>query len=113
MASNYDNLDSDGFQQSIMDSSIQNAIKNYISAGPQPPTESPVEIFNRIYKDIKSTKGESKKKLDVKSMLESLFPQEKVKEPFDERKVLIKLRSILNQEDFAGMFKDPIVGEIL
>jgi hypothetical protein len=86
-------------------------------------------------KDGKSSKGP----LDPAQMLASLFTDKPAREPFDDvrysscmyiyyifsslslnsiitryfqRKVMIKLRQVLNPEDFAGLFKDPMIGDI-
>ena len=76
-------------------------------------TKSPTETFKDLYEEIKSKKNESNK-LDAKKMLESLFEfdAKPIREPFDDKKVITKLREVLSTEDFSALFKDPNVGDI-
>jgi hypothetical protein len=106
----------DTFEESLMDISIQNAVKNFIEEAPKDPEISPLEVFQQMYKDIKAKKVgvNGTTALDPKSMLESLFPATDVgNDPFDERKVMIKLRNIMHEDDFKDMFKNPAVGDFL
>lgn len=74
---------------------------------------SPTETFKELYEVIKSKKNESNQ-LDAKTILESLFEfdAKPIREPFDDRKVMTKLRDVLSTEDFSSLFKDPNIGDI-
>ena len=74
--------------------------------GPAPDVK-----FNRIYDDIKSNK-KSNKTLDATAMLQELFPPPDLKNPFDERKVMMKLKNSMNEEDFKQLFLDNNIGDI-
>lgn len=104
---------------------------------------SPVEKFRMMYEEIKkkdqgsslttvdtSTSKDSTRKdkpvgteaHEVKeeayqakaaNMLEGLFGGEQSKDPFDERKVMMKLKQMLDIEDFKGLFLDPKIGDYL
>ena len=72
-----------------------------------------------LIQSIKLSKGDTtaaeaapKRKLDPAEILASLFTDKPVREPFDDRKVMMKLRQVLTVEDFAGLFKDPMIGDI-
>ena len=51
--------------------------------------------------------------LDSAAMLADLFSDSQKKDPFDERKVMMKLRKMLKTEDFTEHFKDPNIGDFL
>ena len=51
--------------------------------------------------------------LDSAAMLADLFSDSQKKDPFDERKVMMKLRKMLKTEDFTELFKDPNIGDFL
>ena len=51
--------------------------------------------------------------LDSTAMLADLFSDSQKKDPFDERKVMMKLRKMLKTEDFTELFKDPNIGDFL
>lgn len=86
----------DNFSETIMDESIQSAVRNMINEEPKAPRPSPSETFDKIYANIKTKKyteisnntqsdtGKDLFPLDPKTMLEELFPVDKVKDPFDE-----------------------------
>lgn len=76
-------------------------------------SKSPTETFKELYEAIKSKKNESNQ-LDAKKMLESLFEfdAKPIREPFDDKKVITKLREVLSTEDFSSLFKDPNIGDI-
>ena len=46
-------------------------------------------------------------------MLESLFGGEQAQDPFDERKVMMKLKNMLDLEDFKELFIDPKIGDYM
>mgnify|MGYP000448137573 CR=1 FL=1 len=75
---------------------------------------SPSEKFKQIYNSIKASDGTDKNTtiLNATAMLASLFPEEKLSTPFDERKVMMKLRRDLDEQDFKDTFLSPEVGEI-
>ena len=120
-----------------MDRSIAMAVKSLLDEGPKEPELSPVEKFNQIYRvrargelmvppflqltplinqtqGIKSREkdGKTLAQLDSAAMLADLFSDSQKKDPFDERKVMMKLRKMLEEEDFQDLFKDPNVGDI-
>ena len=51
--------------------------------------------------------------LDSTAMLADLFSDSQKKDPFDERKVMMKLRKMLKTEDCTELFKDPNIGDFL
>ena len=63
---------------------------------------------------IKSRSKDSKTpvQLDSAAMLADLFSDSQKKDPFDEKQVMMKLRKMLEDEDFQDLFKDPNVGDI-
>jgi hypothetical protein len=107
-----DDVDIDLIVESVMDQSVEKAVKQMIEEGPKVDEEAtPAEKFNMLYKDIKSKKNETTS-MDSTQMLAALFTEGQTKDPFDERKVMMKLRNMLHKEDFEGLFKDPVVGDI-
>lgn len=62
-------------------------------------------------KDDKDKTG-SLVKFDSTAMLADLFSDSQKKDPFDERKVMMKLRNMLAGEDFQDLFKDPNIGDV-
>lgn len=104
-------LDIQYIAESVMDQSIERAVKQMLSDGPKEPEISPLERFNSMYKDIKSKKNGTT--LDPALMLSQLFTDEAGIDPFDERKVMFKLRNILEREDFDDLFNDPSIGDWL
>jgi hypothetical protein len=106
--------------ESLLDKSIESAVRQMIDEGlgkdkSQEPT--PVEKFQSLYLELKTRdrkqttlKGTN---LDAAVMLEKLLGGEQAKDPFDERKVMIKLRNVLTPEDFYDLFKDPTIGDWL
>ena len=106
--------------ESLLDKSIETAVRQMIDEGlgkdkSQEPT--PVEKFQSLYLELKTRdrkqstlKGTN---LDAAAMLEKLLGGEQAKDPFDERKVMIKLRNVLTPEDFYDLFKDPTIGDWL
>ena len=64
-----------------------------------------------MYNTIKAAKKDDKK-ADAASMLKSLFPEQNLSTPFDERKVMIKLRKDLDEQDFKDTFINKNVGDI-
>lgn len=73
---------------------------------------SPSEMFNEMYNTLKAGNDGDKEELDAMDMLQKLFPVVEEKEPFDERKVMMKLKRILDEEDFNDMFRDKSIGDI-
>lgn len=71
-----------------------------------------------VHQDLKSRNNDDKNntgsavKLDSAVMLADLFSDSQKKDPFDERKVMMKLRTMLAGEDFADLFKDPNIGDV-
>lgn len=106
-------------EESSIDKSIEKAVQAIIEEGLGNNREaelSPVEKFQRMYLDIKSRKDNKNQvevKMDHAVMLEQLLGGEQTKDPFDERKVMMKLRNMLNQEDFKDLFLDPTIGDWL
>ena len=106
--------------ESLLEKSIETAVRQMIDEGlgkdkSQEPT--PVEKFQSLYLELKTRdrkqttlKGTN---LDAAAMLEKLLGGEQAKDPFDERKVMIKLRNVLTPEDFYDLFKDPTIGDWL
>lgn len=101
----------DSFEQSILDESIQHAVKNLLAQPKQPEIE-PLEVFNDMMRNIMTKTKKSSEKPDAKAMLEKLFPKDEGKDPFDE-KVVIKLYRMMEKEDFDQVFRDPIIGDYL
>jgi hypothetical protein len=79
--------DMDNFSESLMDESIQQAVKNLANL-PKAPEINRLEVLDQLVKEIKSKgyndKSPKSKGLDAKAMLEALFPIEPSKDPFDE-----------------------------
>ena len=113
----------DVIPETALNAAIEDAVQRIIddalkgSSDLVEPEKSPVEKFQQMYREIKATKRERKDgtvaKMDSAVMLENLLGGEQTKDPFDERKVMMKLRSMLNQEDFKDLFLDPKIGDIL
>ena len=101
--------------ETVLDQSIEKAVKQLISDGLMVPQIDPVEKFNTMYKEIKSRKNgtATAKSFDSTKMLEELFPESQQNDPFDEKKVMLKLRTMLGGEDFQQLFEDPSIGEWL
>jgi len=51
--------------------------------------------------------------LSSEEMLSRIYTDAQRPDPFDDRKVMFKLRNILTREDFNDMFNDPNVGDWL
>ena len=68
-----------------------------------------------MYKEIKSRKNGTvtASSFDSTKMLQELFPDSQQNDPFDEKKVMLKLRTMLGGEDFQQLFEDPSIGEWL
>jgi hypothetical protein len=96
-----------------IDKSIQLAVQKLVDAGPKEPMLTRTETFDRLYNDIKTKKNESTTKLDHTSMLAALFADSQKKDPFDEKKVMMKFRTMLKNEDFEKLFRDPLIGDFL
>jgi hypothetical protein len=60
-----------------------------------------------MYMDIKTRKNGTTP-LDPATMLAQLFAEEPSRDPFDERKVMLKLKNILTPEDFKELFSSDI-----
>ena len=69
----------------------------------------PAASFNKIYDNIKSKKNTT---LNANDMLNELFPPSDMKNPFDERKIMMKMKTQMDKEDFEGTFLDKNVGDI-
>ena len=70
---------------------------------------SPEAKFSAIYESIKTS---NTTQLDAAKILADLFPAEKLSTPFDERKVMIKLRQSMDDEDFKKTFLNKDVGDV-
>lgn len=112
--------------EALIDRSIEKAVQQIIEeglgGGDKKATEpTPVEKFQQMYLDIKARKkGQTQTQpapgspaLDAAVMLEALLGGEQAKDPFDERKVMMKLRTMLDTQDFSDLFKDPTIGDWL
>jgi hypothetical protein len=42
-----------------------------------------------------------------------LFSDSQRKDPFDEKKVMMKFRTMLKNEDFESLFRDPLIGDFM
>ena len=125
---------SDELNESLLDKSIQNAVSNLIKDVEREDKYgtngqlklTPEQKFVEMYKQIKEeslqdgqveerTAGGSLEQQQQRaaSMLESLFGGEQAKDPFDERKVMMKLKNMLDLEDFKELFLDPKIGDYL
>ena len=112
--------------ETLIDRSIEKAVQQIIEEGlgggdKKAPEPTPVEKFQQMYLDIKARKkGQTQTQpapgspaLDAAVMLEALLGGEQAKDPFDERKVMMKLRTMLDTQDFSDLFKDPTIGDWL
>lgn len=114
----------DVIEASTLDNTIEDAVQRIIEDALRGTSNTdkkgeltPVEKFQNMYREMKSTKRERKDgsvgKLDSAVMLEELLGGTQTLDPFDERKVMMKLRSMLNQEDFKDLFLDDKIGDWL
>lgn len=111
---NESDVDIDLVTDSVIDHSIEKVVKQMLGEPEKGPDFSPLDTFNDIYNELKAKKStDSSRKLNATDMLERLFPDDQTGEPFDERKVMIKLRNILDSKDFEELFKDPSIGDWL
>jgi hypothetical protein len=123
--------------ESLLEKTVQEAVSNLVR---KVETEgkfnedgtaklSPEQAFAEIYRKIKeesrrqneegaangssssSTLEQQQEK--AAEMLESLFGGEQARDPFDERAVMMKLKNMLNLEDFKELFIDPKIGDYL
>jgi hypothetical protein len=110
-----EDLDIQFVTETVLDQSIEKAVKQLISDGLNIPQIDPVEKFNTMYKDIKSRKNgtATASSFDSTKMLQELFPDSQQNDPFDEKKVMLKLRTMLGGEDFQQLFEDPSIGDWL
>jgi len=81
---------------------------------------SPLEIFQSLYRDLKQRNRQnndastrSSPVLSSEEMLSRIYTDAQRPDPFDDKKVMFKLRNILTREDFNDMFNDPNVGDWL
>ena len=126
LSSNDDNRDIKVNQDRLDDDAMDVFLSGYMEEGSvednvkklmgEPATfnddgPSPDVKFNKIYNDIKSNK-KSNKTLDATAMLQELFPPPDLKNPFDERKIMMKLKNSMNEEDFKQLFLDKNIGDI-
>ena len=113
----------DVIDESIMDHGISVAINQLIkdvsireNGTPAEPKQTPTERFQQMYIDLKA-EDEDKNRVEPQdraaAMLDKLFGGEQTTDPFDERTVMMKLKQIMNPEDFIGLFKDPTIGDYL
>ena len=109
-------------EETVIDKSIEKAVRQIIEEGlgkNKEPELTPVEMFQGMYREIKSrNKQESKRvamdsKVEAAVMLEKLLGGDQCKDPFDERQVMMKLKNMLVKEDFTELFKDPTIGDIM
>ena len=131
----------DELGQSLLDESIQNAVNNLIKKVEYESTFeedgsrklTPEEKFQEMYRRLKEESSKAKESDDAESetstsiaggsleqqqekaavMLDQLFGGEQAKDPFDERKVMMKLKNMLHIEDFKELFLDPKIGDYL
>ena len=132
-----DSFLSDELDESLLDQSIQNAVNNLIKDveardkfGKDGKKKlNPEQKFVQMYRQIKEEGQKGKDNSEVgkntenvsleqqqeraADMLESLFGGEQAKDPFDERKVMMKLKNMLDLEDFKELFIDPKIGDYL
>ncbi len=106
-------LDLNLISETAIDQSIERAVKQLLDEGTKAPVKAPTEIFNEMYLNLKEKNSKNNTKLDPEAMLAQLFPDEQAKDPFDERKVMIKLRQMLDKGDFDDLFLDPTIGDWL
>lgn len=106
-------LDLNLISETAIDQSIERAVKQLLGEGFKAPEKAPTEIFNDMYLNLKNKKSNNSTSLDPAAMLAQLFPDEQAKDPFDERKVMIKLRQMLDKGDFDDLFLDPTIGDWL
>lgn len=106
-------LDLNLISETAMDQSIERAVKQLLDEGTKAPAKAPTEIFNEMYLNLKDKNSKNSTSLDPEAMLAQLFPDDQTKNPFDERKVMIKLRQMLDKGDFDDLFLDPTIGDWL
>ena len=108
--------------EAATDKSLEEAIRVIIGQGlvnakSETVELTPVEKFEQLYKELQLRDGNgpsgTRNKMDAGNMLEHLLGGEQTKDPFDERKVMIKLRNILDSDDFKELFLDPAIGDWL
>lgn len=105
--------------ESLLGESVSSSINKMIAtAHKEGQSEmSPVEKFQGIYEDIKSSKSKSERndignKPDASKMLEDLFSDTMKPDPFDDKKVMFKLKELLGDDDFKKVFvNDPAIGD--
>jgi hypothetical protein len=109
-------------EETVIDKSIEKAVRQIIEEGlgkNKEPELTPVEIFQGMYREIKSRNKQESNIVAVDSkeeaavMLEKLLGGDQCKDPFDERQVMMKLKNMLVKEDFTELFKDPSIGDIM
>ena len=106
---------------SIMSRTIEESVQKLIEGDKSDNEIDPVVKFQEIYATLKNSKGkgqgnnstQSGETLDPAALLEQLFPTKKISTPFDERKVIVKVRSELNPEDMIGIFKGNEIGDLM
>eukprot|EP00981_Chlorochromonas_danica_P002529 scaffold487_cov178-Ochromonas_danica.AAC.17 len=97
---------------SAIDNSIIQAVQRLVRDKDEykPPELTPLEKFQKICQEIKDSKEKGEEvNMDGGAILRRIFEAHIVREPFDERKVMIKLHKMMKPEDFDGIFKDPVV----
>lgn len=97
--------------EQAVDQSLEKAVKQMVGSVSS-STIDPVDKFNTMYKSLKANGKNKTKTFDASEMLLELFPVEEAKDPFDEKKVIMKLRQMLDAEDFKGLFLDANVGDL-
>ena len=104
---NIDNVD-------MGEQAVEDAVKIMLNfnATSKKNIPSPSETFKDFYESIKLKKNNQTNQLDATQILESLFTEKPVREPFDDRKVITSLRQVLNTDDFSALFKDPNIGDL-
>jgi hypothetical protein len=114
--------------ESFMDQHIEETVAKMLVSDRNIKSEkTPEEKWSDIYQTLKSSgiKSSSKKaeavtvnstttarRMTAEQMLAILFPVEKLSTPFNEAKVMVKLRQDMNVKDFEDTFKDPNIGDI-
>ena len=97
--------------EQAVDQSLEKAVKQMVGSVSS-STIDPVDKFNTMYKSLKANGKNKTKRFNASEMLLELFPAEEAKDPFDEKKVIIKLRQMLDAEDFKGLFLDANIGDL-
>lgn len=105
-------MDINLISDTAVDRAIQMSVQKMVEGGPKVPELSRTETFDNMYKALKSQKNKNST-MNPTEMLAALFSDSQRKDPFDEKKVMMKFRTMLKHEDFESLFKDPLIGDFL